>query len=347
MSDRPGSSSRVAVVLFNLGGPDSLAAVGPFLRNLFSDPAILSVPGPVRWLLARWISHKRKAVAAEIYRHLGGGSPLLPNTLAQARALEQGWPGPEDVRVFVAMRYWHPRADAVVAQVKAWGPDRVVLLPLYPQHSTTTTASSVAEWRQEATRQRLTVPESMVCCYPAQAGLVQALTALTAPLWQKAREQGPARVLFSAHGLPERVARRGDPYPAQCQRTAAAVAAALGLGPQEWVLCFQSRVGPMKWIGPETAAEIRRAGTEKVSVVVVPVAFVSEHSETLVELDQEYRALAQAEGVPGFDRVPTAGTHPDFIAGLVNLVRESLDETMERKPCGAARCPLQANGEEK
>lgn len=330
---------KVAVVVFNLGGPDCIEAVEPFLRNLFSDPAILRVPGFLRRFLANWIARRRKSVAEEIYHHLGGSSPLLANTKAQARALEQAWEGPEAVKVFTAMRYWHPRAEETVAQVRAWGPNRVVLLPLYPQYSTTTTESSVCEWMDTAARQGLTAPTFSVCCYPDDEGFISALAALTKPRWDKVRKEGPARVLFSAHGLPERIAKGGDPYPAHCLRTAAATAQALGLAESDWVLCFQSRVGPLKWIGPETEAEIRRAGQEGVAVVVVPVAFVSEHSETLVELDQEYRALALTTGVPRFERVPTVGTHKAFIGGLVGLVRRSFSGQPAGKPCGAGLCP--------
>ena len=165
---------RTAVVLFNLGGPDSLAAVRPFLTNLFDDPAIIRLPRLARWLIARIIAYRRSPVAREIYRHLGGASPILANTEAQARALETALG--EGFRVFIAMRYWHPLSGATAAAVKAWEPDRIVLLPLYPQFSTTTTASSFAAWRHAATEASLVPPMHLLCCYPDDAGFIESMS---------------------------------------------------------------------------------------------------------------------------------------------------------------------------
>ena len=320
MSDR---AEKLAVVLFSMGGPDSLDAVRPCLFNRFNDPAIIRLPGLPRRLLAGLISRRRAGPASEIYRHLGGRSPLLENSEAQARALESALAVPGlAVRCFVAMRYWHPFADEIATAVKAFDPDRIVLLPLYPQWSTTTSASSVADWERAARAAGLNKPTGTLCCYPAEPGFIAALTRLIRPLYQAAANHGRTRVLFSAHGLPEKIVRAGDPYQWQCERTAEALVVALGIPNLDWVSCYQSRVGPLKWIGPETAAEISRAGREGVAVVVVPVAFVSEHSETLVELDVEYRSLAERSGVPAYLRAPTVGVEPEFIAGLARLVRE-------------------------
>ena len=313
------TAARVAVVLLNLGAPDRQDSVRPFLKNMFSDPAILSVPGPVRFVLSRLISTLRAKKARAIYARLGGGSPLLPNTAAQAGALETAL-GPGH-RVFLAMRYWHPRAAETVAQVKAYAPDRVVLLPLYPQFSSATTASSIKEWREVARRKGLACPIAAVCCYPTEDGWIGAQADLIGRGCNEAARAGRPRVLFSAHGLPKKVIAAGDPYQWQVERTAAAVAARLGDAARDWVVCYQSRVGPLEWIGPSTEDEIKRAGRDKVPVVVVPIAFVSEHSETLVELDEEYRHLATEAGVPAFIRVPAVATHPAFIDGLAALVR--------------------------
>ncbi len=329
---------KVAVVLFNLGGPDRPDAVEPFLYNLFSDPSIIGLPGLPRRLLARLISRRRAPVARRIYAELGGGSPLLANTEAQARALEARFAGgPDELRAFPCMRYWHPMSDEVARAVRAFGPDRIVLLPLYPQVSTTTTASSRRVWLEAAKAAGLTAPWRLVCCYPSEAGFIAAEAALVR---DGLAEAGPgARVLFSAHGLPKRVVAKGDPYQEQVERTAAAVAAAAGLAPGRWVVCYQSRVGPLEWIGPATDAEIRRAGAEGMPVVVVPIAFVSEHSETLVELDIEYRRLAAETGVPRYVRVPTVGTRPEFIDGLARLVRAALAEDRPvRSECGGRLC---------
>ncbi|MBM3566927.1 MAG: ferrochelatase, partial [Alphaproteobacteria bacterium] len=278
--------SRLAVVLFNLGGPDGPDAVRPFLFNLFNDPAIIGAPGPIRWLIAKLISTRRAPVARGIYAQMGGGSPLVPLTLKQAAALEGRLKaGGVEARVFVAMRYWHPMSDAVAREVAAYGPDRVVLLPLYPQLSTTTTESSIRDWMRAARSAGLDAPTAAVCCYPDDEGFVAAQVELTTAALAQASRAGRPRVLFSAHGLPKRVIEKGDPYQAQVEATAAAIATRMGLGMGDWVVCYQSRVGPLEWIGPSTESEIARAGRDGVPVVVAPIAFVSEHSETLVELD--------------------------------------------------------------
>jgi protoporphyrin/coproporphyrin ferrochelatase len=311
-----------AVVLMNLGGPDSLTAVEPFLSNLFADPAIIDLPAVLRLPLARFAARRRAKVARRIYASLGGSSPLLANTEVQARALEQVL-GP-GYRCFVAMRYWHPTSGEAAREVKSWQADDIVCLPLYPQFSTTTTASSVKAWREAATRENLDRPTRTICCYPAEKGLVDALRELICPALANARQfgEGP-RLLLTAHGLPQRVVRTGDPYPRQVALTAAAVVAALSQPDLDWRVCYQSRVGPLEWIGPSTEEEIRRAGRDRVPLVVAPIAFVSEHSETLVELDQEYRRLAEECRVPLYIRVPTVGAAPSFVGALAALVRRA------------------------
>jgi ferrochelatase len=312
------------VVLFNLGGPDRPEAVEPFLRNLFRDPAILRVPGFVREPLAWLIARRRAPIAQEIYHHLGGRSPLLANTVAQAAALQQELGDLGEVRVFVAMRYWHPLSQETVAEVQAFAPDRLVLLPLYPQRSTATTDSSLEDWRQTSGRMGLSVPTATVGPYPTEPGLVEALAAGIRTAWVEAGAFGRPRLLFTAHGLPKRVVAAGDPYPEQCAATVAAVVERLAMPQLDWVMCYQSRVGPLEWIGPATEDELRRAGHDGVPVVVVPYSFVSEHSETLVELDIEYRKLAEDVGVPDYRRVAAVGTADAFIKGLGTLVRTAL-----------------------
>lgn len=353
-----------AVVLFNLGGPDRPEAVQPFLFNLFSDPAIIGLPQPLRWLLAKLISSRRAPVAREIYRTLGGGSPLRANTEAQARALEQMLnqeaPAGRRYRVVIAMRYWHPRSEAAARAVAdaAAEPaaDRVVLLPLYPQFSTTTSASSVKDWHRAAGSAGLALPTTTICCYPLEPGFIEETAALVAQALAQAAKGAATtgvrpRVLFSAHGLPKKVIAAGDPYQWQIEQTAAAVVAKLGerglAAGLDWLVCYQSRVGPLEWIGPATDEEVVRAGRDGVSLVVVPIAFVSEHSETLVELDIEYRKLAEESGVPSYVRVPTVDAGAVFVAGLARLVRRAekvgpgLCSAQEGRLCPAAwrRCP--------
>jgi ferrochelatase len=311
---------KIAIILFNLGGPDSLKAVKPFLRNLFSDPAIITLPFWLRLPLARLIAARRTPKALGIYQQIGGSSPILGQTEAQARALEDvlGRGSADQWRGYVCMRYWHPMTDAVARSVQRFKPDRIVLLPLYPQYSTTTTGSSVKEWKDAA---NATTPTLVIDSYPTEPGFIAASVELVKQGLAQAGD-GPRRVLFSAHGLPEKIVKAGDPYQKQVEQSAAAIARQLG--DVDWSVCYQSRVGPLKWIGPSTEAEIKRAGTDKVGIVLYPLSFVSEHSETLVELDIDYRHLAGQAGVETYVRVPTVGTHPQFIDGLATLVRAAL-----------------------
>lgn len=325
-----------AVVLYNLGGPDGPDDVRPFLFNLFNDPMIIGAPAPVRWFLAQMISRRRAPIAREIYAHIGGGSPLLANTRAQADALEALLnAGPDsgqkdgDYKCFVAMRYWHPMCDTVMDEVIASAPDRIVLLPLYPQFSTTTVGSMMRIWERVARKRKLDIPVTALCCYPTDPGFIGSVADLLATaLGEVSRDTDNVRVLFSAHGLPKQIVEGGDPYQSQVERTAAAVMenpVMKTLGQElDWLCCYQSRVGPLEWIGPSTDGEIARAGADGKSVIIVPIAFVSEHSETLVELDIEYRALAEKAGVSEYIRVQTVGIAPKFIAGLADLVRGNI-----------------------
>jgi len=321
------AAERIAIVLFNLGGPDRPAAIRPFLLNLFRDPAILRVPFFIRPLLARLIVSRRLRPATANYALLGGKSPLLEETRQQAEALEQALPGLV-VKCFIAMRYWHPFSDAAVRAVQGWRADRVVLLPLYPQYSTTTTGSSLTAWREAAAGAGLAIRTTALCCYYADANYIRSVVVRLSNEYARARATLPPgaklRVLFSAHGLPETIVRRGDPYQFQIERTAATVMQAWGEPDIDWIVCYQSRATPQKWLDPSTEAEIERAAHDHAAVLVVPIAFVSEHSETLVELDMEYRDLAVRLGVPGYFRLPTQNTDADFIAALAHLVRAAL-----------------------
>ena len=316
---------RIAVVLFNLGGPDRPEAIRPFLINLFTDPAILRVPPLVRPLLARRIAGARLEPARAAYAALGGRSLLLALTCAQATALESELTE-FDAKCFIAMRYWHPLTEETVASVRDWKPDAVVLLPLYPQYSTTTTGSSLTAWREAAARLGLVAETTAICCYPADAAYVAAIATLLRQAWQASRAQlAPGvglRVLFSAHGLPEAIVRSGDPYQWQIEQTVAQVLMDWGEAP-DWVICYQSRATPQRWIEPSTEAEIERAAHDGAAVLVVPIAFVSDHSETLVELDIDYRRLAERLGVPGYFRAAVPNADSAFIAALAGLVRRA------------------------
>jgi ferrochelatase len=311
---------RIAVVLFNLGGPDDQASVKPFLFNLFNDPAIIGLPGIFRTPLAKLISSRRETSAQANYALMGGGSPLLPETRRQAEAL-QAVVGArldgDEVKVFIAMRYWHPLTEETAAEVAAFGPDEVILLPLYPQFSTTTTESSLKAWNAAYTGPGVS---RAVCCYPAATGWVEAQAQAIGEKLDEAVGQ-PVRVLFSAHGIPEKlVTGKGDPYQEQIETTVAAVVAAIEAqrGPIDHAICYQSRVGPMKWLGPSTPEAIEAAAKDGVGVVVTPIAFVSEHIETLVELDIEYGELAHEKGASPYLRAPAVGIEPLFIDALAD-----------------------------
>jgi ferrochelatase len=264
----------------------------------------------------------------------------LENTRAQAKALEAVLEDLGEVQVFIAMRYWHPMTEDTVAEVAAFEPDQVVLLPLYPQFSVTTTGSSTTAWQRVAEAAGIQARTTAVCCFPNEPGFVTEVAERIRPVLREAATTGKPRLLFSAHGLPKKIIARGDPYQWQVEQTAAAVVEALAETDLDWIVCYQSRVGPLEWIGPSTDEEIERAGRDKVPVVVAPIAFVSEHSETLVELDIEYRNLAQENGVPAYLRVDTVGTGANFIAGLAELVRHALAQ--DRRLCsqtGRRICP--------
>jgi ferrochelatase len=284
------------------------------------------VPGPLRAFLAWLIARRRTPVARRIYEKMGGRSPIREETERQAAALEKELlRSGRDVKCFVAMRYWHPMVDAAAAAVKSWNPDRVVLLPLYPQYSTTTTQSSRDAWRKCVVQLKLNVPHHEVCCYPTEQGFVTAVASGLKAALAKASPALSYRILFSAHGLPKRVIDAGDPYQWQVERTVEAVLRHAGLPNLDWRICYQSRVGPLEWIGPSTDAEITRAARDGKGIIVVPVAFVSEHSETLVELDIEYRELAKHSGAPDYIRVATVRDDPEFISGLAFLVTSAMN----------------------
>jgi ferrochelatase len=251
---------------------------------------------------------------------------LLELTVEQAQALEAAL-SDMNVKCFIAMRYWHPFSEEAAADVKAWDPDEIILLPLYPQHSTTTTGSSFTAWREAAASVGLAKPTRSICCYHSDPGFVLSEAAIVKASYEKARAELdpgiPLRVLFSAHGLPESIIKAGDPYQQQIERTTAAVLRQMAIPDIDAVICYQSRATPQKWIGPSTEDEIERAGREKTALLVVPIAFVSEHSETLVELDVEYREIADHVGVPGYFRTPAQNSDPGFITALAELVRRT------------------------
>ncbi len=334
------TDTRLAIVVFNLGGPDSPKAVRPFLFNLFNDPYIIPLPTPLRWLLATTISTLRAKKSRGYYERLGGKSVLLPETEAQAEALrEAAKPHAGESRVFVLMRYWHPMAREVVADLKAYDPTRIVVLPLYPQFSTTTTGTTLAALKLEAKRQSLNTPMEVLCCYPTDDGFIAPVAEKLRGAYDTAKAHGKPRVLFSAHGLPEKTIAGGDPYEWQVAESTKAVVARADIADLDWTICYQSRVTPVPWLGPPVESEIRRAGADGVPIIIVPISFVSEHVETLVELDETMRDLAKEAGVPHFSRLGAVRTDAVFIKALTDFTEFLRDK---RTPCsstGARLCP--------
>jgi len=319
---------RVAVVLMNLGGPNNLEAVQPFLKNLFSDPAIIRAPIFIRYFLARYLAGLRKAPAMENYKLLGGKSPLLELTRQQAKnlELELNKVSEHKVKCFVAMRYWHPFSKEIVKEVKEFAPQKVVLLPLYPQFSSTTSASSLRDWREAAAGAGFACDVTSICCWFDDPAYIAASAKLIKSALENARAQqsAPVRILFSAHGLPESIVKKGDPYAYQIECTARAIISALGEENLDFSICFQSRATPQKWLEPSTEMTLEKAAKDKTTVLVVPIAFVSDHSETLVELDVEYRDIALKLGVPGYFRVSAQNSDPDFIEALAGITRRAI-----------------------
>jgi protoporphyrin/coproporphyrin ferrochelatase len=329
-------AEKIAVVLFNLGGPDGPADVEPFLRNLFSDKAIIRSPLPVRFLVSRLISKKRAPSARENYAKMGGGSPLLAETRRQADALDVELKRRAvEAKSFIAMRYWKPYAADAAREVSTWGPTKVVLMPLYPQFSTTTTASSLKSWKDADGPAGVAV-----CCYPDTPKFIRAHADKLIEAWRAAGQPSNVRLLLSAHGLPEIVVKSGDPYQWQVERTAAALKPLL---PSDWdiEICYQSRVGPLRWIGPATEDAVHKAAVDGKAILVSPIAFVSEHIETLVELDMEYRHVAEKAGARTYVRAPALGVEPGFIETLADLVLDAARDTAPlRSSCGNRICPI-------
>ena len=310
---------RQAVVLFNLGGPDKLESVEPFLFNLFNDPAIISVPSIFRYPLAKFISKKRAPIAKNIYREIGNKSPILELTQKQAKSLENNLLKKGDYKCFVVMRCWHPRAEEVINQVKEYKPEEIILLPLYPQYSASTSGSSINEWNELCKKENYNVKTRTVCCYPTENFFIESHVSLIKKTLQEVTNKN-FKLIFSAHGLPENKIKKGDPYQWQVEETVKEIMSKIKNENLDYILSYQSRVGPLKWIGPSTDEVIIKCSKEKKGIVIVPVAFVSEHSETLVELDIEYKKLAEKNNCSFYKRVPALGVEENFIKGLEELV---------------------------
>jgi len=344
-------SRKVAIILFNLGGPDSKESIKPFLMNFFMDKNIVNLPLPFRAVLAKYISSKRsKREAGDSYKELGNKSPLLENSQAQAQALEKCLNEEGDgntYKVFISMRYWHPMAPQVVREVQDWAADKLILLPLYPQFSTTTTWSSLENWKKALSRANYKPETSMICCYPEDDGFIEASARNIASVYKQALGEGQndLRILFSAHGLPEKIIKGGDPYQWQCEQSAKKIAdllkEKLGKPDLDWEICYQSRVGRLKWIGPSLDEALDKAIEQGKAVLIYPHAFTQEHVETLVELDKEYKHIALKKGIKAYYRAETIGVHETYISALKDMVLDHLDKTTIESNTGKCLCPEQ------
>ena len=320
---------RIGILLLNLGGPEKPEDVRPFLFNLFSDPEIIRLPftwmqRPLAWLIAT--GRTRKSI--ENYAQIGGGSPLRRITEEQAHALEMRLHQRNlDATAYIGMRYWHPFTEEAVATIKRDRVDRLVILPLYPQFSISTSGSSfrLLERLQLEDPEFKAIPYTVIPSWYQRSGYLEAMADLVRQELDQSEHPEQVHIFFSAHGVPlSYVEEAGDPYQREIEDCTARIMRTLNR-PNAHTLAYQSRVGPVEWLKPYTEDAIEELGAKGVDeVLVVPISFVSEHIETLQEIDIEYRELAEEAGIEHFRRVPALNTHPRFIEDLADLVEESL-----------------------
>ncbi len=323
------NQNKINVILFNLGGPSDLKSVRSFLFNLFNDSLIIRLPGFFRLCLAWLISTLRTKKAQHIYSLINGKSPILENTEKQGKALLNALSklGYENVEIHTVMRYWNPRAKDVINTMEWNMNQETLLLSLYPQYSTTTTLSSMYEFISLAQKKYPNFKYTKIGCYPILPGLIQYYTKAISNVISSNSLEKP-HILFSAHGLPIDVIQDGDPYQHHVQQTILAIQSQLELLHSEIFTyeCYQSKVGLKKWLTPSTEHLIQELSKQDKNIIVVPIAFVSEHSETLVELDIEYREIAHEYGAKSYHRIATPSDDEGFIQSLAQLISSTLDE---------------------
>lgn len=320
---------RIGVLLLNLGGPEKLEDVGPFLFNLFSDPEIIRLPSP--WLqkpLAWLISTMRTKKSQANYLHIGGGSPLRRITEEQAYAIQKSLQEKgEDAQVYIGMRYWYPFTEEAIAKIKRDRIEQLVILPLYPQFSISTSGSSFRLlekiWQDDPSLEELEY--TVIPSWYQRPGYLQAMAELITQELNQFANPDQVHIFFSAHGVPvSYVEEAGDPYQEEIEDCTRKIMQTLNR-PNDYTLAYQSRVGPVEWLQPYTEDAIQELADRDVKdLLVVPISFVSEHIETLQEIDMEYREIAEAAGIHNFHRVPALNTHPVFIEDLANIVLEAI-----------------------
>ncbi len=310
---------KLAIILFNLGGPDSMQAVKPFLFNLFNDKYIITIPKFFRYLLACLISSTREKKAKGIYAKMGGRSSILPETESQAKALTEYLNDKIDneFKIFICMRHWHPMINETIAQLEEFDSQEIILLPLYPQFSTTTTASSVEDFILHINKSKLKNSIcKTICCYPTEKNFIKSHAEL---IKAKFSQEKNYRILFSAHGLPKKIIEAGDPYQWQVEESVKAIIKEMNIENIDHIITYQSKVGPLEWLKPNTEDEIEIAAKDGINLIIVPIAFISEHSETSVELDMDYREIAQEYNID-YIRIPTLSIDHLFIKSLGEMV---------------------------
>lgn len=325
---------RVGVLLLNLGGPDQIEDVRPFLYNLFADPEIIRLPFP--WLqkpLAWLISSLRAQKSQENYKQIGGGSPLRRITEAQGQAIQEQLAAKgSDTKVYIGMRYWHPFTEEAIAKIKRDRVEKLVILPLYPHFSISTSGSSfrVLEemWQQDPELSQ--IEYTIIPSWYNNPGYIKAMVELIEQELAEFSNPEQVHLFFSAHGVPvSYVEEAGDPYQQEIEECTRLIMEQIK-GHNDYTLAYQSRVGPVEWLRPYTDDALKELGEKGVKdLLVIPISFVSEHIETLQEIDIEYREVAEEVGIDNFQRVPALNTHPMFINSLAELVTEAL----EHKPC--------------
>lgn len=319
-------SPKIGVVLFQLGGPDSLDAIEPFLYNLFCDPDIIDFPFAriARQPLAKLISTTRAKKVAHHYAEIGGKSPLLEFTRRQSQALESALRRDLDAKVVIAMRYWHPLTSEAIAELERFGPEEVVLLPLYPQFSKTTTQSSVNEWNRRFHANGWSPRVHLVEEFHQDHGYIQSVVRAINSCLADYSHTPDLDMVFSAHSVPVAVIDAGDPYQRQVEQTVDLVWKQ-GNWPARRHICYQSKVGASKWLQPSMHATIKQlAANGSKHILVVPISFVSDHVETLHEIDIEHREQARSLGIEDYRMVPGLNDDPSFIDALASLVRSRL-----------------------
>lgn len=350
MSDESAKSRRIGILLFNLGGPDTLDDVRPFLYNLFSDPDIIRLPWrPMQKPLAWFISTLRHKKSRGYYEKIGGGSPLRRITEQQARALEGALAERGiEARAYVGMRYWNPFIEEALDQIERDGITNLVVLPLYPQFSISTTGSSLNWMNALVNEGRYKLPpSSVICSWEDDENYITSLAATVSEELVQFPDKEPSQthIVFSAHSVPVSYIKNGDPYLDQTRKTVELVMEKVGKD-RPYTLSFQSKVGPVEWLTPATDETIKRLGSEGArQLMLVPVSFVSEHSETLYEMDMLYREVAEAAGITQYRRVPTVNCRPDFIGALALMIERALSLDHSSRPqCNYCPDSSNANG---